>query len=283
MWNQVVTLQTLYDLFFGKDLVILSKNEPKSPPISRCSITPVTPISKMLLELVSPESKGKYLKGLRSDDIYIEQLEKKNERLDPDYEEKMENNGLGFYMENFVSWYGLCPICKRFTLRKYICSNVPVVDYVCINYEYHLSTNTCFLFQLKISLTEGYFSFQKQTISIGSRRYGEIPHTVKGTNNMITKRIMPGYICIKLNRTQESQIYTIDDQNSFILIPNYYNSSDIFYYEYLSETDKYGKDIITWNPSMFTISGIKTILNTPRVNYEVFEEIPIKNPYIDLI
>lgn len=274
-----ITLQNLYDLFFKKDLVALSKSKPKSPPPTRYGYDPITPFSKLLLSVVSPQSKGKLLKELRADDFQLEQIERKAEELDPDYQEKLDNGRLGFYMENFVSWYGICPICQEPTLRKYFQSNVPVVDFVCINKEYHLQTNTCFLFQLKISLTNDYFSFLKQTISVGSRRYGEIPHSVKGSDSLSMKRVVPGYICLKLNRTRLFQVYQIDPNESFILVPDYQSFLNLSYYEYLNTKDKYGKDMISWNPSMFSTPAVDFILSTLMVGHKFFDEEIIKNPY----
>lgn len=275
-----ISLQNIYDLFFKKDLVKLSKPEPKTPPpSSRKPVLPaITPISKMIISTLSPQSQVKMLEELQADTLEIEAAEKKKEESDPDYQEKMANSGLGFYMENFVSWYGVCPVCKERTLRKYWHSNVPVIDFVCINKVYHLSTNTCFLFQLKISLSSEYFSFLRQTISVGSRKYGEIPHTVKGTSSIDYKRIVPGYICLRLVQ-KEIQVYSIDQNNSFILVPDYLNNSNLSYYEYLSTKDKYGREMITWNPSMFTYPQVDDILINRLVIYEVFEEAPIKNPY----
>lgn len=280
MLNPNATLPTLYKLFFHKDLVELSKNLPISPVKSnRPIIDPLTPMSKMILSTFTPISREKMTKLFQADTLEIEELEELEN--DPDYLEKMANNKLGFYMENFVSYYGVCPVCRENTLRKYFHSNVPVVDFVCINSDYHLKTNTCFLFQLKISLGDEYFSFNQRTISIGSRRYGEIPHTVKGSDNIYYKRVVPGYICLKLI-DQGMQNYRIDTHNSFVLIPDYNNKMNQSYYKYLPHKGKYNNSIITWNPSMFTTPIIEHILDTLQVTHEFFTEILIENPYSNI-
>lgn len=272
------TLPTLYKLFFHKELVHLSKNLPQTPIKSnRPLIIPETPITKMILSTLTPISKERMRKDLYQDTFLLEEQERKELEQDPDYQEKMANNRLGFYMESFVSFYGLCPVCRENTLKKYFHSNVPVVDLVCINTEYHLKTNTCFLFQLKISLGNEYFSNRDQIISIGSRKYGELPHTVIGTDSIDYKRVVPGYICLKLNQSG-MQNYQIDLQNSFIIVPDFNNTSNQRYYEYLPYTDKYGKSMITWYPTMFSTPLIEEILPL-NISHEYFTETPIENPY----
>lgn len=279
MLSLTASLQTLYNLFFHKNLIVLSKNIPQSPPPKSNKPIIVTPMTKMILSTLTPNSREFMRRDLQADTEIIEKMEKIELENDPDYLEKMANSGLGFYMENFISYYGVCPVCKEYTLRKYFHSNVPVVDFVCVNKDYHLKTNTCFLFQLKISLGDEYFSLKRQTISIGSRRYGELPHTVKGNDNIDYKRIVPGYICLKLI-PREMQNYQIDVINSFIIVPDYNNMSNRSYYEYLPYTDKYGKDIITWHSNMFIMLLIGDILTTLNVTHEFFSEMIIENPYI---
>src|ERR1700722_1660201 len=115
----------------------------------------------------------------------------------------MENNGLGFFMEKFVSVYGLCPVCSQPSRKKYSHSNVPV-DLVCTNIKNHLNNNKCFLFQT----------------------------------------------------------YVIDFRNSFVLVPNYNNTDNAYYYQYLDYKSIYGKDIITWNEFMVSTLPLNRILQT---------------------
>ena len=264
-----------YSFFFKKELVSLVQSKPRTPPHYTSIPTEISPISHIILSTVSPESKHIMLDLLHEDTRQITQAESE----DVDYQEKMTNQGLGFYMENFVSWYGVCPVCKQTTLRKYWHSNVPVVDLVCINKNYHLNTRTCFLFQLKISMTTNYFSFQRQTISVGSKVYGKFPHSTSGIDNWSRKQITPGYICLKMNQTGPDT-YAIDKRLSFILVPDYHKTSNQRYYEYLNTTDQYGKDVITWNPSMFDFLSVDSILNVLEVSYEYFEEVPTQIPII---
>ena len=64
---------------------------------------------------------------LLSDNAEIEANENKMFDLDPDYQQRMENNGLGFFMEEYICVYGYCPVCNQPTLKKYQQTNIPVV------------------------------------------------------------------------------------------------------------------------------------------------------------
>ena len=110
METNIKTTEDLYQLFFGKDLVNLSKKNsirrPKSVVVGAKSVgnnnnntnntnnSPrklLTPISKAIYNKTSPRSKPYILRDLVKDNEDIETLENLNDTLDPDYEEKMEN------------------------------------------------------------------------------------------------------------------------------------------------------------------------------------------------
>lgn len=282
-----ITLDKLYDLFYTKALVKLSKPEPKTPTKARPEagiVNTLTPITQSIYNTLSPQSQRYLLVDIMEDNLEIERLASKAEGLDPDYEEKMENNGLGFFMEDYISMHCRCPVCGEPTLRKYSQSNVPVVDLVCINEAYHMKNNKCCLFQVKISLGNDYFNLGNKKIVVGSRVYGEQCHLVKGTNDIEHKFLVPGYICIKLNRVpNEIQMYTVEHSKSFVLIPNYQNTSNNFYYQYIDIRSRFGKNIITWNSSMVSLHKISTINIPTKIRVEYFDEIIIINPYKKLI
>lgn len=280
-----VNLEDLYKLFFKKDLVQLSKPIPRTPTKKAPKAESVlTPISKSIYDSTSPRSKPYILMDLINDNEQIEKISSKAEELDLDYEEKMENNGLGFFMEDYISVYGKCPVCGEFSLKKYSHSNVPVVDLVCINSSYHLENNKCFLFQVKITLGNDYFNLNKQAIVVGSKVYGGPCHATKGTDDLTYKIIAPGYICIKLNKVEnEIQVYTIDHRRSFVLVPNYHNDSNDFYYEYLDSLSRFGKNIITWDATMVDLHKISIIGIPPKIRLEYFNNEIIGNPYKNLI
>lgn len=284
MASQIITVNDLYKLFFKKKLVNLKKMEPASPvkTISQKKEAP-SPSFKAISDAMSPRSKAFMEREMMEDDIFVENLEAESELTDPDYLEKMENGYLGFFMENFVSVYFPCPVCGKYTLKKYVHSNVPVVDLVCINKDYHMASNECFIYQLKISLTNDYFDASTGRIAVGSRAYGDIAHLHKPSEDIKIKRIVPGYICIKLRkRPNESQSYTIDKDNSFVIVPDYNSTSSDFFYEYLPNKNKYGKPEIKWNNSSVKSFWLNAIYKGKQVDHEYFSETDIDNPYQDL-
>lgn len=283
-------LNKIYSLFFQKKLVDLVRLEIgaeqlKTPKKRSAAAEPeLTPISKKIYDIATPRSKPIVLQQLALNDAVIKGYENKENTDDPDYQEKLENNGLGFFMENIVSVYGRCPVCGESMLKKYAESNIPIVDLVCVNDKFHLKTGKCFLYQLKISLTNDYFSLPDGKIAVGSRIYGEPTHQVSGTADIHRKIVVPGYICIKL-RTKDAinQIYDIDHRNSFVVIPDYTSNLDEYYYEYSETTNKYGKNIIKWNPAMTKIINLALVIDKNNISYEVFQENLINNPYADLV
>lgn len=283
-----INIHKLYDLFFHKNLVDVKGSKsrypmlPKSPIKTKSSITDLSPISKMIYEQTSPRSQSHLLLALLEDTMDIEKIESKDESSDPDYQDKLEHGGLGFFMENIVSCYGRCPVCKEKSLKKYMHSNIPVVDLVCINISYHRSTGTCFLYQVKISLTSDYFNFRNKTISVGSRTYGDLAHSYKGSSNILEKIVVPGYICIKMNQPSENiQQYTINKNHSFVLVPDYQNTLDKNYYSYLVNKNFFGKNLIKWDPDMVDESEITDMLDDMFINPDIysFEENILDNPY----
>lgn len=300
-----ISVKDLYKLFFGKKLVVVDKlgtgNPTIIPPTNSIPTKPIpttilpstktvdksvqlTPISKSIYKSTSPRSKPYVLEQMLKDNDDIDKLDSKTDITDPDYQEKMENNGLGFFMEDFICANCFCPVCNKRTLCKYAHSNVPVIDIVCTNYKYHLDNNKCFLFQVKTSVTNSYFDLLSRTISVGSKKYGYNAHVCYGTNNMTDKFVVPGYICIKLGKFDPiGQTYMIDHQNSFVLVPDYNNNQNQSYYQYLKNTGIYGKSVISWNNTMVNAVPFNTISHIGKVVHDIYSEKEIDNPYNFLI
>ncbi|AGF85140.1 hypothetical protein QJ854_gp642 [Moumouvirus goulette] len=280
-----IKIVDLYKLFFCKKIVksIIIPNQQNiiNPQVLNLTLTPT---SRKIYEATSPKSKPYMLRDLLKNNEAIENSESKIDLSDPDYQEKFQNNGLGFFMEDYICAYGKCPVCGKTSLRKYSQSNVPVIDLVCVNTDYHLKNNKCFIFQIKISLTDNYFSLKNKILIVGSKNYGEKSHIHSGNEPIINKIIVPGYICVKLKKSDEiNQEYIIDFKNSFSLVPNYQNKSTENYYEYLNILGAFGKNIITWNDSMVDTIKLDNIMDNNKIKYEVFQENELNNPYCDLM
>lgn len=245
----------LYDLFFTKS--ISNTTLPEKKPIQPQPIMPSTPVKSKkrtladyslneLEQLISPNGK-KILKTVRKEEQLelaralvedadlVEANEMEEYENDPDYKEKMENNGLGFYMENFIAFHGVCPVCGQKTLRKYSFSNMPVIDLICVNVPYHTVHGGCFLYQVKTSLNDMYFSRKSNRIMIGSKRFGYNSHAVKGTDSDIKKLLTIGYICLFMDLQTDNTKYKINKLKSFVLIPDLQKKLDQYYYEYKGE------------------------------------------------
>lgn len=288
MEKNSISISQLYSIFFKKKLVKLDKSQPKTPTKINISsnipiTTSLTPMSKSIYDATSPRSRPHILKELQANTETIEQIEKDHDKIDSDYQEKFENNGLGFFMEDYLSMYGFCPVCGEKTLLKYLHSNVPVIDLICTNREYHMKINKCFLFQVKISLTNEYFSLVDHKIIVGSKIYGKTAHLQQANTNILNKIIIPGYICIKLNKKVASQDYIIDYRNSFVLIPNYQTNSNELYYEYLDIPNKYHKNVITWNTNIVDTLSLDKVIKVNIIHHEFFSEKIKDNPYNFLI
>ncbi len=160
-----INIQNLYQIFFKKNLINISKYIEKSYIVPMQPNVLLTPNSKAIYDSTSPRSKPYILLDMLKNNDSILYKEQVDSEIDEDYIEKMENNGLGFYMESFLSMYAYCPVCGLQTLKKYSHSNVPVVDLICVNYKYHLQNSECFLYQVKISLGNIYFNLNNNKIA----------------------------------------------------------------------------------------------------------------------
>lgn len=303
----------LYDLFFTRPISNITLSQKRNQEIQPFTTPEKSKKRKLeeyslseLEKLISPDGK-KILKAeprdrqlelarnLVADVNLIETKEMEEYKNDLDYVEKMENNGLGFYMENFMSYYGVCPVCKLNTLRKYSFSNMPVVDLICINDNYHTVHGGCFLFQVKTSLNKDNLYFNKidHYITVGSMNYGYNAHVVKGSDDLIKKKLLIGYICLHLNQKSNSTTeYMIDTQKSFILLPDLNKQLDATYYSYRDKETYMGpkyryikKHQIKWNDNLVNTVKINECFDlnkTQKIDTRVmFEETDIKNKYID--
>ena len=300
MDNDYIDKITLYDLFFRKPINIVTyENSQQTQQIQQThqlhpnNLTPIKQKTQSLLSLLSPEGKllykrapeedkEKLLNDLVKDTNIVENMEMLDYMNDLDYKEKMENNMLGFYMESFISCYGKCPVCKQKTLRKYNMSNMPVIDLICTNFDYHYNNGGCFMYQLKTSIDSNYFN--KNHITVGSKRFGYNSHIVKGSDDDNKKLLVIGYICLFLTQNENNDNnnkYKINKSKSFVLIPDLKSTLDEHYYSY--GVNYFGKNIIRWNSKLVTMNSISNCINNiDNMNVDTnkqFSEIIIENPY----
>ena len=273
-----ISIYQLYDLFFKSDLVEILPS-PAAKPVREITQTSTktgkyTPITQKLLEYADTKDKDRLLADLEADDKQLGLLSRKELLDDPDFIEKLGYSALGFYMETYLCFHGCCPKCKKKSLRKFKDCNIPAIDFVCIN-QHHIENNECFLFQLKVSVESNYFDAMH--IKVGSRRYGNLSHSIKGTSDVYHKKLLIGYICLKLNDAGDNK-YLINKKSSYCYVPDLKLTKDELYYEYLNEKD----DVIKVNINMMESIEINDFFQTEIVDNQSFNEIPITNTYFKL-
>jgi hypothetical protein len=131
----------------------------------------------------------------------------------------------GKLVECWIADNMICPCCQVKSLRRYASDIMPIVDLVCINPEHNFRHGVKF-FQVKTSsgaLFKGlpYFNRNNCLIHVGSRRKGELVHSIKISDDDLTKKILIGYICIEFKDNESNNTLTINKIKSFIVLPKY--------------------------------------------------------------
>ena len=252
---------------------------------NRKSFSPVlSPMSKAIYDNIPTVDKKPFLDALKLDNDIQEEFNEIYDNKDPDYQDKLANNRLGFYMEDFVVHHYKCPNpeCNN-KLLKYLAPNTPVVDLICSNKDYHLRTNTCFLYQVKTKVEQSnYFSKLDKYVTIGSPKFSEIPHQTLANDDIKQKRLTIGYFCLALIKNPNSETkYSIDSEESFILYPKLNEDNDNKYYNVYGLKPYRGRTAITWLPNVELLE-LPVEWNKLIDTNTVFLEDPKNNPYIDL-
>jgi len=271
-----VSIYQLYELFFKSDLVNISivNNPTPKREIYQSSIKTkqYTPISQRLLEYATTGEKERLLNDLDEDDKQIGLLSRKELLDDPDFIEKLDASALGFYMETFLCYHGICPLCKQKTLKKFKDCSIPAIDFICVNPE-HFKNNECFLYQLKTSIGTDYFDASH--IKVGSRKFGNLSNSLTGLSNEFEKKLAIGYICLKLNDLLDGN-FSINKRSSYCVIPNLKLTLGEQYYQY--KTD----NIIEINHKMTINVPINNFLPINKFDQLSFLEDPTTNIYFEL-
>lgn len=237
----------------------------------------LTPISKLIYDSVSSAEKDRLIKDFQKDNISIDLLDLN----DPDYIDKLNNNNLGFYMEDFVCHHFKCPNCLQKSLKKYAINNMPAVDLICTNFEHHTKYGETFLFQIKISLDHNsYFSKHQEYILTGSKKYGYNCHEIFANESADNKLLLINYICLELNQKSDN-VYHIDKKNSFILIPDLKINTHNKYYQYDIQLGKFSRNKIKWNSNLVKILNIIKFCEYFIVDTNIVYNIDkvMQNPY----
>lgn len=182
----------------------------------------------------------------------IDDVDTKKKDKDTDFLPDIDASIIGKNIEYFISINLPCPVCSKKTLKLYSSDSMPVIDLICINQDSNdLHNRKTRYFQVKTQVSDENDYFTKDIINVGSINSGFNSHSIKVKDINFNKNTLIGYICIKLYKyhaddlTKNQNIYKIDFNNSFIIIPKDYdvlkNISDLqdeFYYTYTSTTTK---------------------------------------------
>lgn len=283
MQNKLITKESVKNIFTSKAIVNLTELTPTDnsfrSPVKARQITTIdadTPMTKLILQGLSPMSKIRMRSQINADNTMLSREITQLDYSDVDFYPEFDNKELGRQIENYLSVNGYCPICGSQSLRKFLHSNVPVIDLVCINSQLHNQTGTTRFFQVKLSSTNYYFNRNHRYISVGSRTYAE--PIINITDIDPDSNYVPGYICIKIIKARDS--YIIDRRNSFCIIPNTYEQLGQPFYRFHTEKNFYGSNILEWNPLNTIVTDLSTIIKTNKIDdIPMYTEHIIDNPY----
>jgi hypothetical protein len=224
----LVDLDTIKTLFENEDLLNLKlidtvdvEIEP-DPPIINQRLK-LTPFSRKIYETLTTDEKSKFIQDIYLDDLEIDLIEKRSNDLAYNPDEKLYD-----YLEYYISYFFICPVCKEKSLKKYANVNMPIIDIVCIN-DIHPEDKTRY-FQIKTTngsyvFGEPYFSKIDRFIKVGSFNYGYNVHNI---TNIHYKNMSIGYICIEYKYDETLDYITITN-NSFYIIPDILDTPQFIY------------------------------------------------------
>lgn len=236
----------------------INKRKTKLPAYLNDYETKLTP---SINNTFTPETKRLIAPVLETDNITINNLQIQNDLTDDNYV-LYENYGKlleAFFTDNYP-----CPVCKKYTLKRYANNNFPVIDVLCTNPS-HTDSDGVRFFQIKSSdgslfRTSKYFSLETKTIHVGSYTYGQYVHSITPFDNVENKRVLIGYICIFYHE-YENKLRIVPTE-SFVVIPKYMSntigiepkklfdydntmSENNWYYRYVE--NEMGENIIEFN------------------------------------
>ncbi len=258
----------------------------------------ISPLTQSIIDQLHNDEIKKYIEDYIKDNHILKVIEERQEDEDPDFSFKDPSN-VGVFLEYWTCINIGCPVCG-YELKKYLIPTMPVIDIICDNPAHTIDMGVKY-FQIKATEYNQdahylYFTLNEIQdspngfIKVGSRRYGELSHTIKPSEPLKNKELLIGYICIVykyIKNDASGRIISIVNNKSFILLPNI-NSSNItrdndYYYRYLANKKNY--PVISYNPlhttmrlfsSYDNLKGIKINLDTqfeilPPINIEIQE------------
>jgi hypothetical protein len=284
-----ISIEHLYSLFTETNIIELnyidekkkqsefkSKNIFSPTKIGYTDPTQLSPFAKAIYDASSPSERTQLLIDLKKDDDEIEKSYLNQYIDDPDYQDKLAHNKFGFYMESYISYFALCPVCGENTLRLYEINNLPVVDAICINKTEEGNTLHLLgprIYQIKVAINDSNY-FGKDYVLAGSKRFGYNSHVINNKEHDPLKNTVTGYICISVNtdsiNTDKDTFYKINYDKSYTLIPIFSNKEKSGYFYTYDDTYKsrYKKNKIIFNPKLVRQKKLIEIMNISLIKQE---------------
>ena len=257
-----ITSEYLKNIFTTSDTSLISLS-PKSDIEKHIKIekNTMTPTSKRILDGLTPESRKRMADDINEDNIEFDEKERKSISDDPDYS-YFENQEIGIILEKWICVNFKCKCGSNYL--KYNNPNMPVIDIKCSNDNHDITFYGPKYYQIKSTEDKKmnhhgykYFDITKHYIHVGSRKYGEICHSIKTSDK--DKELLIGYMCITYRKINNDNIRIIT-KSSFILTPK--TDASILsksenYYEYITPYRK--ALIIDFKPDLFIKTPIESV------------------------
>jgi hypothetical protein len=273
----IITPEYLKDMFMTSDTSLISLSS-KSKKSSKSYIeehgeldrSKYTPFSKQLLESLTPYSRKRMADELHEDDREISRIEIKTAEDDPDYS-YFENQEIGVILEKWICVNLKCNCGSKYV--KYINPNMPIIDIRCSNEKHDITLYGPKYYQIKSTQNNKlnhygykYFDIKEHYIHVGSRKYGEICHSIITSD--IEKDLLIGYMCITYKKINNDNIKIIKHL-SFILSPKTDSSILAKSERYYTYIEPYPKAImISFNPDLFDINFIESHIINIHQQYD---------------
>jgi hypothetical protein len=275
-----------------------SASEPKTPAHAgiAAKYPMLTPFSKALIDNTTPAKRQRMISDIRRDDERLQQLEEEINLNDPLYT-YTSSTEVGSTIESWICLNMKCPGCNLKYFRKYLNTNMPVIDIVCLNPNHVIQIHGPKFYQIKASeynstfFGKKYFTrnpiinYPSGYIKVGSIDKGQHSHNIKPSDSLDNKYISIAYICVcyKYKRNNNRLINIVLDK-SYCVIPNLSYSPisqlENYYYKYI--TNIRAVPMITFNPDLNIVRVLTffDLLDNYTDEPNIFKNINLDDKYI---
>lgn len=203
----------------------------------------ISNLTPYLKSYITPAKQEQYERDMLDDDSIIEKIQ-----MAVDDSEYIDKENYGKLVEVWYADNCKCPVCNQMSLRRYVKDNFPVIDLVCIN-ENHTFEQGVKFFQVKSTSSDfdnfKYFDYDEKIIHTGSYKFGKISHNINVLDDMTTKKVLIGYICVFIEPM--TTYIKINKNKSFLVLPKMNIDGvvkKLFEYDFETLFDKNQKDLM---------------------------------------